>query len=71
MKDKPIDAFATAANLRRWAKTLQIPSGPFVNDDLRDAADMLDNYAHYLMTFSTASPPHIPQGCEASETEHD
>ena len=62
MTDKPIDAYACASNLRRWAKALKIPSGEFVNEDLRYAADLLDNYAEYLKQF--LSP-------QASEEPHD
>lgn len=54
MTDKPLDAYACAANLRRWAKALKIPSGDFVNEDLRQAADLLDNYAEYLKQFRSA-----------------
>jgi len=35
----------TAKRLRDWAGVLEIPSGPFVNEDLRLAADLIDRLA--------------------------
>lgn len=35
------EADTHAQRLRRWADVLNIPSGPFVNDDLRSAADYI------------------------------
>lgn len=38
---KPLSAQEWADRLSKWADALEIPSGPFVNDDLRGAADFL------------------------------
>jgi hypothetical protein len=64
MTDKPLDAYTCAHNLRRWAKALKIPSGDFVNEDLEQAAVLLDNYADHLKQFyspqETVARPHQP-----------
>jgi hypothetical protein len=51
MTDKPLDAYSCAHNLRRWSKTLKIPSGEFINEDLEIAATLLENYAERLKQF--------------------
>ena len=46
--EKPADARQLAANLRKWSGALKIPSGDFINEDLEDAARLLENYATFI-----------------------
>lgn len=67
----PLSADEWAQRLRQWADALEIPSGPFVNDDLRGAADFLSRLTVSPLPGEIAGLLALREGLPEGPWKHD